>query len=241
MTESDDSLIEFYSSQQMSGQLETFLRQRRELQKLSEGGFRPRRVLDFGCGTGHGAETIFHGFDLDVFGLDIVNSVEAEFVSRTGGVFVLGQGGRAPFPDDSFDVVLLNEVIEHVVDTDALIGEVHRILSPTGFLFLSTPNLAAWFNRLALLIGMQPAFTEVSFDRIFGRPGEQPVGHLRIFTRRALFAFLEYHSFEMSVVASAPFRSLPKALFALDSLAARVPSLGADLIVVARKRSRESS
>ena len=43
--------------------------------------------------------------------------------------------------------------------------------APGGHLMLSTPNLAAWYNRGLLLAGVQPVFSEVSLRGIHGRPG----------------------------------------------------------------------
>ena len=57
-------------------------------------------------------------------------------------------------------------------------------------MLLSTPNLAAWYNRVLLALGVQPVFTEVSLRGIFGRPGSVVAGHLRIFTRSALAQLL---------------------------------------------------
>lgn len=62
---------------------------------------------------------------------------------------------RLPFPDGAFDVVVSDDLIEHLVETDSYAREIHRVLTPTGWLFLSTPNLAAWFNRLGLFAGVQ--------------------------------------------------------------------------------------
>ena len=83
----------------------------------------------------------------------------------------------------------MSEVIEHLVDTDSAMEEVNRVLKPGGSLLLSTPNLAAWYNRGLLALGIQPVFSEVSLRSVFGRPGSQVAGHLHMFTRRALSSF----------------------------------------------------
>ena len=69
----------------------------------------------------------------------------------------------------SVEVVIMSELIEHLVDTDAALDEAARVLVPGGRLLLSTPNLAAWYNRVLLAVGVQPAYTEVSLCGIFGR------------------------------------------------------------------------
>lgn len=51
--------------------------------------------------------------------------------------FVTSGGARLPFEDDSFDCVLCVDVIEHLPDPAHFIGEFHRVLRPSGQLFLS--------------------------------------------------------------------------------------------------------
>lgn len=45
-----------------------------------------------------------------------------------------------PFPDDTFDSASVLDVIEHVVDQDALLAELHRVLKPGGVLIVTTPR-----------------------------------------------------------------------------------------------------
>ena len=69
--------------------------------------------------------------------------------------------------------MIMSELIEHLVDTDSAVDEVRRVLRPGGVLLLSTPNLAAWFNRGLVGLGIQPVFSEVSLRGIYGRPGHR--------------------------------------------------------------------
>ena len=150
-------------------------------------------------------------------------------------MFASVDGGVLPFRTGSLDVVMLDEVIEHVVDTDGIVDEIHRVLHPDGMLVLSTPNLAAWFNRLGLLAGLQPAFTEVAYSGVYGRPGDEVVGHLRLFTWRALREFLAAHGFDDRLGRRGPrSTACPSVAHGLDRFATRSPSVAADLLVVAR-------
>ena len=45
------------------------------------------------------------------------------------------------FPDDSFDIVICREVIEHVPDADKVYSEMHRVLTSQGYLLITTPNV----------------------------------------------------------------------------------------------------
>jgi SAM-dependent methyltransferase len=58
----------------------------------------------------------------------------------------------APYPDATFDGVILMEVLEHfTVDPMYALAEFNRILKPEGFLFLTTPNLASWASLRSLI------------------------------------------------------------------------------------------
>src|SRR5262249_55638740 len=52
--------------------------------------------------------------------------------------------GAIAFPSDSFDLITMNHVLEHVAETPLFMREVHRILSRDGLLFISLPNVHAW-------------------------------------------------------------------------------------------------
>ncbi len=132
-----------------------------------------------------------------------------------------------PLADACADIVIMSELIEHLVDTDSAAEEVRRILRPGGVLLLSTPNLAAWFNRGLVGLGVQPVFSEVSLRGIYGRPGQQVVGHLRLFTRRALVEFLTARGFACERVCGAPYHDVPRPLRPLDRALCHWPSAAA--------------
>jgi len=111
---------------------------------------------------------------------------------------VRAQVGRPlPFPDASFAVVTTLETIEHLLDPDAFLDEIRRVLAPGGCLVLSTPRLDALLVVISLLLGVQPPGVDASPHRRYGNPfGEQRAsGHLHLFTRRALYEALAAHGF----------------------------------------------
>lgn len=195
------------------------------------------RLLDLGCGAGENAAALAAAVGVDrPVGLDWAAPALAK-AAAAGVVPVQGllDGADLPFRDGAFDVVVLSEVVEHLVDTDRAVAEARRVLRPGGWFLVTTPNLAAWFNRLLLLAGVQPVFSEVSTTRVYGRPGREVVGHLRLFTRRALVAFLADAGFRDLAVAGAPYHDVPRPARPLDRLLARWPEVAAGLLVAARK------
>ena len=113
------------------------------------------RVLDVGCG--HGAHTLIAaqcvraivGVDQDAAQLRV-----AEKRARDEGIWNVQFLERdltrsLPFLTGYFDVVLCLDVIEHIEDRQHLLREIHRVLTPTGQLFISAPNRATrWRQRL---------------------------------------------------------------------------------------------
>jgi len=200
---------------------------------------RPLRAVDVGCGEGTwtamAADFVAKaGVDLTVIGLDW--SIAALDQARGRGLEVVRSSVEhpgLPLRSRSVDVIIISEVIEHLVDTDTVLSEARRALVPGGSLLLSTPNLAAWYNRGLLMFGIQPMFTEVSLQGIYGRPGHEVVGHLRVFTRRALEALLEAHGFLDVTITGAPYHDVPRPLRPLDRLLCKTPSLSSILLASA--------
>ncbi|MGA4842217.1 class I SAM-dependent methyltransferase [Streptomyces sp. G45] len=197
----------------------------------------PGVVLDVGCGDGSAARVaapLLAGHR--VIGVDWSQDALRRARGHLPHV-VRGElsDGGLPFADGSADAVLFSEVIEHLVDPDSALDELRRVLRPGGHLMLSTPNLAAWYNRGLLLAGVQPVFSEVSLRGIHGRPGKEVVGHLRLYTARALRAFVTASGFRVVRVAGAPFHGVPRPLRALDRLACAAPSAASILLLHARK------
>ena len=201
----------------------------------------PLRIVDVGCGDGEATEQIAATARSRHAGHSVAGSDWAQGPrerARKRGLTVFRgtlEPPGLPLATESVDVVVLNEVIEHLVDTDGAIDELRRVLKPGGHLLLSTPNLAAWFNRAALLLGIQPVFSEVSLRRVFGRPGSIVAGHLHLFTRRALLEFLEANGFRDVRLTGACYHDTPRPLQPVDRVFRHVPSLAAILVCAARK------
>jgi SAM-dependent methyltransferase len=204
----------------------------------------PRRLLavDVGCGDGMATAVASArcsqtpGAEVSIVGVDW-SSVALGRAQRRGVAAVRASidGFGLPLASGSVDVVLMSELIEHLADTDAALLEARRVLVPGGTLLLSTPNLAAWYNRVLLMVGIQPLFTEVSLRGIYGRPGREVVGHLRAFTRRALEELLSATGYVEVSITGAPYHDVPRPFRPLDRLFCRTPGLSSILLASARR------
>lgn len=101
-----------------------------------------KRVLDAGCGVGWGSQLLRTEGDADcVVGVD--NFPAAIAYAQTyyaGPVFAVGDLVALPVLDNSFDVVVCFEALEHVQAHAQLMAEVRRVLRPDGILLISSPN-----------------------------------------------------------------------------------------------------
>lgn len=114
-----------------------------------------KRVLDLGCR--YGALTAFYADGNEVVGLDIDREALALAGSRLG-IETRWADLDEPleFPDESFDVVVIGEVLEHIRNPALLVDEAARVLRPGGRIVGSTPNGFRLKNRLAFLFGRHP-------------------------------------------------------------------------------------
>jgi len=117
------------------------------LGKLRERGLLHGIWLDCGCATGG------YAFAMNSWGVDRVLGIDVEFepVSRAQRMsspqspvsFCCATSENMPFPSASFDGVLLNEVLDHVIDEVGTLREIRRVMRPGGVLALVSPN--RWF------------------------------------------------------------------------------------------------
>jgi SAM-dependent methyltransferase len=97
-----------------------------------------RRILDVGCGLGMYTHA-FSRYSAHVCGTEVEHQRAAKALSRDTGI-VQSVGETLPFPDDTFDVVFSNEVLEHVVDDRQVACEMVRVARPEQHVVLFVPN-----------------------------------------------------------------------------------------------------
>jgi ubiquinone/menaquinone biosynthesis C-methylase UbiE len=96
-------------------------------------------LLDVGAGDGWLADHFS-----DYTGIDASPDGVRRAQERGRNVTLVDAAGALPFEDASFDGVVLKDVLEHVADPAAVVGEVARVLRPGGRVFASSPDAQRW-------------------------------------------------------------------------------------------------
>jgi len=100
-------------------------------------------TMDLGAGLGEfSEEAVCRGANLvAVEPGSGFREIVLERIRRAGhGVVMAAVGEKLPFQDNTFDVVMSFQVLEHVADPAAVVSEVYRIMKPGGWLYLTTDN-----------------------------------------------------------------------------------------------------
>ncbi len=163
---------------------------------------RNRRVVDLGCGTGYGAAELARSAT-HVWGIDLSPDAilyASEKYQHPNLDFRAAPCQRTELPDDSADLVVAFELIEHLAEPEALIAEARRLLTPSGQFVLSTPNLD-FYRETRRQSGPNPfhqhEFVETEFRQIL----ESHFPYVTLFTQN--------HTPAISIQPSLPIGSAP--------------------------------
>ena len=112
------------------------------------------RVLDLGCGTGELLEHLIQHQGCTGYGIELDDAKLLACARRGVNVIQLNlEEGLSIFEDQSFDVVLQLETLQHLRNTEGMLRETARV-GKMGV--VSFPNFAHWPNRLQVLMGRMP-------------------------------------------------------------------------------------
>lgn len=156
-----------------------------------------RRLLDVGCAHGWFLEAARARFD--VLGVEPDEFVAARTTARGLPVRV------GFFPDvldetARFDVIVFNDVIEHIPDIRSAIAAVHRHLDAGGLLVLNLPNSRGFFYRTSKLLARFG--WAAPFERLWQK--DLPSPHVHYFDRRNLARLVASHGFQQVVSTELP-------------------------------------
>jgi SAM-dependent methyltransferase len=152
-------------------------RERRHLLAKAISGLTPGRAIDIGAAGGGNTRVLRqHGWDAVAleYGAD-----GAEVAHGRGLATIRGDATRLPLADASLDLVVAFDLLEHLVDDDAAVAEVRRVLKPTGTYLVAVPaDPRLWSDH------------------------DEAVDHVRRYTREGLVDLLDRGGVEVTDVRS---------------------------------------
>ncbi|MBI1803397.1 MAG: class I SAM-dependent methyltransferase [Ignavibacteriae bacterium] len=132
----------------------------------------PLSILDLGCGHGDDLINVRNSLSskkIRLFGIEAY-SENARDAGRAGIEVVNIDLERSayPYPDNTFDLIIANQIIEHTKEIFWIFSECSRILKHNGYMIVGVPNLASLHNRILLLFGDQPSSIELLGPHVRG-------------------------------------------------------------------------
>jgi 2-polyprenyl-6-hydroxyphenyl methylase/3-demethylubiquinone-9 3-methyltransferase len=117
----------------------------------------PNIVLDVGCGSGYLAflleqenpRIFVHGFDVSLEALKLATSLNKKYKLDINYQNI-------PENDNSYDIVVCSEVLEHLINVRHCLMEINRVLKDQGKLIVTAPNFSFWRFRIDSLTGRVP-------------------------------------------------------------------------------------
>jgi 2-polyprenyl-3-methyl-5-hydroxy-6-metoxy-1,4-benzoquinol methylase len=147
------------------------------------------RVLELGCGEGAFAATVKQRTAAEVWGIEFNADAARQAAAVLDRVLVGDADGQiAELPDSYFDVVICNDVLEHLVNPVVTLQTLRQKMQPGGVVVASIPN-----------IRYMPALTQIVLRRDFPavEHGVFDRTHLRFFTRKSIARTFETAGFRL--------------------------------------------
>lgn len=162
------------------------------------------KILDFGCGPCDKTAVLqAMGFECSAYD-DLQDAWHAKsemqskilaFAENVGINFTLARpGADLPYSKEYFDMVILNDVLEHLHDSPReLLNKLLEFVKPGGLLLVTVPNAGNIRKRVVLLMG---GTNYQRFDSFFWYPGQWR-GHVREYVRGDLLSLSNYLGLEV--------------------------------------------
>ena len=104
-------------------------------------------ILDFGAGEGSTSELLSQ--NNFVVSLEPKRERVKKIPVNDSLKPIMGDGSNLPFKNSVFDVIILQDVIEHLSITEKFLSELNNILKKDGIIYLSTPNKLSFINIIS--------------------------------------------------------------------------------------------
>ncbi len=134
-------------------------------------GSGPVRILDVGCGSGRDLVMIREATagPVELYGVEATEALSAQ--ARAFGIQTVTvdlECEALPFADGFFDIVTVNQVLEHLKNWIWAWSEQVRVTRQGGLTIVGVPNLAALHSRVLVALGRQPSSLKANGPHVRG-------------------------------------------------------------------------
>ncbi|MFH1056956.1 MAG: class I SAM-dependent methyltransferase [Candidatus Micrarchaeota archaeon] len=203
-------------------------------------GFAKPKILDAGCGDGAMTKYLVGIPGASVTGVDYnpkrikrAKKLVPKASFRTGNLYHL------PFKNNSFDIVLIHHVLEHVKEDERVLRELHRVAKPNGILIVGVPNEGEFIAQIRDKVVQRKILDATDHENFYtitslsGKVGKS--GFEVIETKGIGGVVIPHHGAHMLLIQVKVFYEL------LHTLAQVFPAFSDSLFVIARKKPSKRS
>ncbi len=146
-----------------------------------------KKVIEIGCGEGKFANLVKQSKNCEAWGID-THEKSVEAASKILDRALLGdfEQNEKHLPVGAFDVVILNDVLEHMVSPFDFLDQIKKYMIPNGVLVISIPNVRFFRTYFKLVF---------KGDWEYESHGVLDITHLRFFTGKSMKNTLERHKY----------------------------------------------
>jgi 2-polyprenyl-3-methyl-5-hydroxy-6-metoxy-1,4-benzoquinol methylase len=167
-----------------------------------------QKILDVGCGTGQFGTILKKKYNVEVWGIEYIQQA-ALFAQKSLDKVLIGDAQIlvGELPNDYFDTIYCNDVLEHFTDPYSLLKQLKSKLNPDGVLICSLPNFLYFKNILQVVFNKDFKYTE---------EGILDKTHFRFFTKISIHRMMEEAGYK--IIQSKGINSSPSFRFKILNL-----------------------
>ena len=151
-----------------------------------------RRVLDVGCADGTFGEALKRAREVEVWGVEPTKSAAAAAKAKLDRVVEGMFDPQMDLPVGSFDCILFNDVLEHMLAPELALRYARRLLAPGGVVVASIPNIRSFPTLWRLMFHGSWEYQDA---------GVLDKTHLRFFTKSSIVDMFEREGFALEKVS----------------------------------------
>ena len=200
-------------------------------------------IIEIGAGSGNVAKTLLTSevnicnYTLSDISMARVEGIRRNLDDDRVKILEIDAENISHSEYGNYDAVIMIALIEHLIDPLRAMQEVRKLLKPGGFVYIDTPNIAKFTQRIKLLLGRFPSTASMNegLTTFSGEPADlYDEGHLHYFTYRSLsLMLLERCGFSRVSKLGYPGGSKPLGKEIHHHLATIWPNLFSELAIIA--------